>query len=134
MNDSLYKEIILEHWQHPLNYGVLGDADIDITENNPLCGDEIRLTMKVSNDTLSNIKFTAEGCAIAKSSASLLSEKIIKMSIKNILEISPEEVLDLLGVTLTPSRTKCALLIYQTVQKGLRQNGKAKQSPTLPPR
>ena len=128
MNDSLYKEIILEHGQYPLNYGILENAAIDVTENNPLCGDQIRLTINLLHDTLSDIQFTAEGCIIVKSSASLFTERIKGMNIKDVLEISQQQTLDLLGVTLTPSRTKCALLIYKTTHKALLSHSSKKKS------
>ena|SRR5258708_7283991 len=120
MQNQLYKEIILDHWENPQNYGVIFNADIDLTENNPLCGDEIRLTITLSGNYISDIKFTTEGCAIAKASASLLTDKVKEMSIKNALSITPKKTLELLGVELTPTRTKCALLVYQTLQKALK--------------
>ena len=117
--DPLYREIILEHWQHPQNYGVIKDADIDVIESNPLCGDEIRLTARVKNRTISEIKFSGEGCAISKASASLFTEIIKRMSINKIKKITEDEVLADLGLELTPARVKCGLLIFQTTQKAI---------------
>ncbi len=117
MNDPLYREIILEHWQHPQNYGVIKDADFDITESNPLCGDEIRLTGKIEENKLTAIAFTGEGCAISKASASLFTEAIKRKSFDEISTMTSQEVLDLLEISLTPARTKCALLVYNAVRK-----------------
>ena len=116
-NDPLYKEIILENWEHPMNYGTLKHSDVDVIEQNPLCGDEIRLMISFDNDQIAKIRFTAQGCAIAKASASLTTEAIKGMSKKDLENMKPEDVLEELGISLTPARTKCALLIYQTIKK-----------------
>jgi len=121
MEEQLYREIILEHWKNPQNYGVIKNAAIDISDSNPLCGDEIRITAKIQDNKLTDVLFISEGCAISKASASLFTEKIKKMNIKAIKEITPEETLEELGIMLTPTRTKCALLVYATLQKGLRK-------------
>lgn len=115
--EELYREIILEHWKNPQNYGVLEHADIDISDNNPLCGDEIRITAVLSQNKVKKICFISEGCAISTASASLFTEKIKGMEVYDIKKITPEEVLEELGITLTPSRTKCALLAYSTLMK-----------------
>ncbi len=117
MQDPLYREIILEHWQHPQNYGVIKNADIDVQDNNPLCGDEIRITGKIKDGKLIKIAFTGEGCAVSKASASLFTEKIKGMKIDDIKKITPEEVLEEVGISLTPARMKCALLVYTTLEK-----------------
>jgi len=117
MQDPLYRELILEHWSNPQNYGILSDADIDVHENNPLCGDEIRVTAIIKNNTITDIQFVAQGCAISKASASLFTEKVKGQLIDEIKKITPEEILEDLGITLTPARTKCALLIYTTLRK-----------------
>jgi nitrogen fixation protein NifU and related proteins len=119
MMDQLYRDIILEHWKNPQNYGVIQNADIDVVGTNPFCGDTLRLTVKIEKNTISEIHFTAEGCAISKASASLFTEEIKGKTLKEIKQIQPEDVLKLLAVTLTPSRTKCALLVYRTLQKAL---------------
>jgi nitrogen fixation NifU-like protein len=120
MQDPLYREIILEHWQHPQNYGVVKDADIDMTDSNPLCGDEIRVTVKITDGKVKEIKFSGEGCAISKASASIFTEKIKGAKIAIIKKITPEEVLEALDLELTPARMKCGLLIYQTTQKAFK--------------
>jgi len=117
MQDPLYREIILEHWQHPQNFGVIKNADIDIADSNPLCGDEFRLTGKIEDNTLKKIAFSGEGCAISTASASLFTEKIKGMEVTEIKKITAEDVLKDVGIDLTPARMKCALLIYQTLRK-----------------
>jgi nitrogen fixation NifU-like protein len=115
--DELYREVILDNWKNPQNYGVIDNADIDVSDNNPLCGDTMRITAKIVDNKLSDIMFESEGCAISKASASLFTEVIKGKAIAEIKKITPEEVLENLGVTLTPTRTKCALLIYSITQK-----------------
>src|SRR5205807_6587528 len=107
--DPLYREIILEHWQHPQNYGVIKNADFDVSENNPLCGDEIRLTGKIENGKLIKIAFSGDGCAISRASASLFTEEIKGERLDAIKKKKDKDVLALLGIELTPARTKCAL-------------------------
>jgi nitrogen fixation NifU-like protein len=120
MQDTLYRDIILEHWQHPQNYGVVKNPDIDVEENNPYCGDRIRLTIKLEKGKIKEVAFTGDGCAISKASASLFTEEIKGKTLMQLKSINPQFVLDLLGIPLSPTRTKCALLIYQVIQKGLR--------------
>jgi len=117
--DPLYREIILEHWENPQNHGVLKNADIDVTELNPLCGDSMRLTLKMEKGRVKEILFSGEGCAISQASASLFTEEIKEKSIDEIQKITSEEVLSLLGIQLTPARTKCALLVFTTLKKGM---------------
>lgn len=116
MQDPLYREIILEHWTNPQNYGVIKDADFVVDDNNPSCGDEIHITGKIENGTLVKIAFTGEGCAISKASASLFTEKIKGAEISEIKKITPDEVLEEMGLQLTPARMKCALLVYSTLK------------------
>lgn len=115
MQDPIYREIILEHWNNPHNYGKIKDPDFSVDDNNPSCGDSIHLTGKIENGKLVAIKFTGEGCAISKASASIFTEKIKGLTISEIKKITPEEVLEELGLQLTPARMKCALLVYSTL-------------------
>ena len=122
MDEQLYREIILEHYKNPQNYGVINDADIDISDYNPLCGDEIRITAKIINSKIDQIKFVSEGCAISKASASIMTEFVKKEPKNKLLKLSPEEYLLLLEINLSPSRIKCALLSYSALKKGLHEN------------
>lgn len=117
--EPLYREIILENWQHPQNYGVIKNADFDVTEYNPFCGDEIRLTGKFKDEKLAEIAFTGEGCAISRASASLFTEEIKGRSFDSLKKMQESEVLELLGIELTTVRTKCALLVFKTLKRGI---------------
>lgn len=116
MQDPIYREIILEHWTNPQNYGVVKHADFEVNDDNPLCGDEIKITGKIEDNKLTKIAFTGEGCAISKASASVFTEKIKGMEVSEIKKITPEEVLEELGLQLTPARMKCCLLVYSTLK------------------
>jgi nitrogen fixation NifU-like protein len=124
MDDPLYREIILEHWQHPQNFGVIKNADIDVDDTNPLCGDKIRLTVNIENGHIKIVLFAGVGCAISQASASLFTEEIKGQNLEFVKKIKVKDVLDLLGVELTPARTKCALLVYNTLKKGMDVYGK----------
>lgn len=113
--DPLYREIILDNWQNPQNYGVIRHADFDVIQNNPLCGDIIRVTGKIIDGKLTKIAFSGEGCAISKASASLFTEEIKGEKVEKIKKITEKDVLKLLGIDLTPARMKCALLVYKTI-------------------
>jgi nitrogen fixation NifU-like protein len=116
MEDPLYREIILEHWQNPQNYGVVEGATFDVEGANPLCGDQIRLTGKIVDGVLTEIAFTGEGCAVSKASASVYTERIKGVSVDGIRKIGGDKVLAALGVELTPARAKCALLVHSAMR------------------
>jgi nitrogen fixation NifU-like protein len=117
MEDPLYREIILEHWQNPQNYGQVKNPDFTVEGTNPTCGDKISITGKIHNGKLTEIKFTSSGCAISKASASLLSEKIKGQSIIKMKNMSIKEVLKELPIEITPARHNCALLCFRTISK-----------------
>lgn len=108
--DDLYKELILDHYQHPHNHGTLPDATNSYEDSNPLCGDKIRMELKIENGVIADVKFTGKGCAISQASASMLTDEIKGKSLEDIKHIDKQVVLDLLGIPLGPSRIKCALL------------------------
>jgi nitrogen fixation protein NifU and related proteins len=117
--DPIYREIILDHSQNPQNYGVLDSPDFDEEDSNPACGDHIRLTGKVNDGVLSDIAFTAEGCAICVASASLFTEYVKSTPLADLSSMPKEKALDLLEIPLSPARIKCALLAYSTLIKAI---------------
>lgn len=119
MTDQIYREIILEHYKNPQNYGVVENADIDVTDFNPLCGDEIHITAKLDGKKIAKIAFESKGCAISKASASLFTEEIKGKALYEVQSMAPDDILRLLEVSLTPARTKCALLVYTTLKRGI---------------
>jgi len=109
--DDMYRENILDHGMNPRNKGVLDPATIDYEVTNPLCGDRLRLTLRVDeNNVITGVGWDGEGCAISQAAASMLGEEIIGMTVDEVKDISREHVFDLLGIPISQNRVKCALL------------------------
>lgn len=117
--DDLYRELILDHYQHPHNHGEIPSADISYEDSNPLCGDKIRIDIKLKNDIVEDVKFNGKGCAISQASASMLTDELIGKSLDDIKKLDKKFVLDMLGIPLGPSRIKCALLPLKVVKAGV---------------
>lgn len=119
MNDPLYREIIMEHWQYPRNYGTIKNADVDVKQNNTTCGDSVRIMAKLKKDRIEEIAFTCSGCAVSKALASILTLKVKGMKVGEFRKMKPEVLLSDLGVEFSPVRMKCALLGFDTLKKAL---------------
>ena len=119
MADSIYREIILEHSRHPKNRGTLDPADFSYEDVNPLCGDEIRIDVRVADDRVSEIAFSGRGCAVSQASASILTEMVEGMSIAEVKGITKDDLLDEIGIPVSPARLKCALLSLKVLKAGL---------------
>jgi nitrogen fixation protein NifU and related proteins len=119
-SEDMYREHILDHYKHPRNFGVLTPADVDHEANNPLCGDQIRLTFKVNaKDELEDVKFTGRGCAISQASASLLTSRVKGKTLADIKLIDRDEIVKMLGIPISPVRLKCALLSLAVLREGV---------------
>jgi nitrogen fixation NifU-like protein len=117
--EDLYRENILDHYQNPRNYGTLDDPDISYEDDNPLCGDVIRIDIKLDDqDRISQVAFSGEGCAISQASASMLTEEIVGKTLDELKQISKDDILDMLGIQLGPVRIKCALLSLKVLKAG----------------
>lgn len=116
--DDLYREIILDHYQHPHNQGELDNPDITFEDSNPLCGDKIRVDLKVKDNIVQDVKFSGKGCAISQASASMLTDELIGKSLDEIKKIDKDFVFNMLGIPLSPTRVKCALLSLKVVKAG----------------
>lgn len=114
---DIYREEILEHWRNPRNFGRLKGANIIIDQINPLCGDQVRFYFKIVNNKIINVLFTGNGCAISIASASILSEFIKNKSISMLSKITGEDVLGLIGGSVSPARLRCALLPLEAIKK-----------------
>jgi nitrogen fixation NifU-like protein len=119
MEENIYIDYILELYKNPKNFGTLENAQIDVKNTNPLCGDEIELFLSINNNIVEDVKFNGKGCAISQASASILTELIKGKTLEELKSIKSEDLLTALGIKLTPVRLKCALLSYETLQKGL---------------
>jgi len=114
---SIYQDLILDHYHNPRNYGEIKNAVSQVSLNNPLCGDNITLYAIFAGDRLADIKFVSEGCAISKASASMLTEKIKGFSKNKLINLKSDFIIRLLGISLSPNRLKCALLVYEALKK-----------------
>lgn len=117
--DDLYREIILDHYRDPRNKGRLDPADISYQDDNPLCGDHIRLDLRLDEgQRVVEVAWDGEGCAISMASASMLSEEIKGKTLDELRDMGKQEMLDMLGIELGPVRLKCALLSLKVLKAG----------------
>ena len=115
--DDLYRENILEHYKQPRNWGELDDPDLEFEDFNPLCGDELKVQLSVGEDgRIDAIRFSGHGCAISQASASMASEEIVGMPVDDLLKLDRTFVLDLLGIDISATRLKCALLSLKVLK------------------
>ena len=117
--DELYRDFILDHYRNPRNSGTLEAPDATFEDNNPLCGDKIRMDIKLRDGVVSDIKFRGRGCAISQASASLLTETVKGKSLADVAKIGKEEVLENLGINISAARLKCALLGLKVLKQAL---------------
>src|SRR5579862_5803125 len=108
--DDLYREFILDHYRNPRNSGTLDAPDASAEDVNPLCGDKIRIDLRLRDGIVEDVKFQGRGCAISQASASLLTEAIKGRPIAEVGRIGKEQVLENIGIEISPARLKCALL------------------------
>ena len=115
--DDLYREQILEHYKQPHNWGELDDPDLEFEDFNPLCGDELKVQLKVGEDErITDVRFSGHGCAISQASASMASDEVIGMPVGELLRLDRSFVLDLLGIDISATRMKCALLSLKVLK------------------
>jgi nitrogen fixation NifU-like protein len=118
--EDLYRERILDHYQNPRNYGMLEAPDISYEDDNPMCGDVIRIDIKLDEQNrVSQVGFSGEGCAISTASASMLTEEILGKTLDQVKQIGKDDILQMLGVQLGPVRLKCALLSLKVLRGGI---------------
>jgi nitrogen fixation NifU-like protein len=137
--DTLYRQVIMDHYKNPRNRGVLEGDSVDINMNNPTCGDRIHLTMKVEDGKIVDAKFEGEGCSISMSSASMMTQAIKGKTVEEALTLAKifsdmmqgkeyDDSVDLgdiealQGVSKFPARIKCATLAWKAMEKGLHQH------------
>jgi nitrogen fixation NifU-like protein len=108
--DSLYREVILDHYKNPRGHGVIADPDAEAEGQNPLCGDEVAIMVEFEGDTIADVKFQGRGCAISQAATSMLMDMVKGRTAQEVAAMSRDELLDEVGIPLTPVRLKCALL------------------------
>jgi nitrogen fixation NifU-like protein len=126
--ESLYREVILDHYKNPRGHGVIEDADAEAEGQNPLCGDEVSIYVAFGEDgeTIDDVRFSGRGCAISQAATSMLMEMAKGRTAQQVAALDKDELLGEIGVPLTPVRLKCAMLGLTTLKVALH---KAKGTP-----
>lgn len=117
---ALYSDILLDHFRHPRNYGDLVAPDISYENFNPLCGDRIRIELKLDDSTVQEARFKGDGCAISMAAASLLTELITGADLEEVSAISDDQLISALESSIQPARIQCALLPLEALRLGLK--------------
>ena len=120
MGSDMYRQQILDHYKNPRNYGEIEEPTDTHVGENPMCGDEIRIDVKLADDeeTIEHVAFQGDGCAISQASASMLSAKLPGESVDDLMEMDRDDIVDMLGVDISPMRIKCAVLAEKVAQDG----------------
>jgi nitrogen fixation protein NifU and related proteins len=124
--DDLYRELIIDRYKNPHFRGSLDPHDITFEDDNPLCGDHIRMDLRIDGENkVSEVAFDGHGCAISQASADLLAESIVGKPLDEVKKINKQDILDMLGIELGPVRLKCALLSLKVLKAGVYGLGEA---------
>lgn len=119
--DDLYRDEILEHYRNPHNFGILETPTTAKEGANPLCGDRITLMLGINDEgTIQDVAFTGRGCAISQASASMLTDEIKGKPLAQIAQLGRDDVLDNLGIEISPARMKCAMLSLETLREAVK--------------
>ena len=118
---ALYSDVLLDHFRHPRNYGSLNTPDVSYESFNPLCGDRIRVELKLDTTVVAEARFKGDGCAISTAAASLLTEILIGATIDQVAAITDDQLISALHSDIKPARRQCALLPLDALRQGLRE-------------
>lgn len=121
--DDLYRDYILEHYRRPHNFGVVEEPSATYEGANPLCGDRITMQLRVKDGVVEQVGFTGRGCAISQASASLLTDEVRGKPVDEVAAFGASDLLDLLGIDISPARLKCAMLSFDSLQHLLDEIG-----------
>lgn len=115
----MYAQNILDHYKHPRNFGELSNPTRSVEKINPTCGDRIKLDVLIENGVVTDCKFSGVGCAISQAAMSILSEKIIGSTVSDVSHLGKDDVLAMLGVTVSRERLKCAMMGLDAVKEAI---------------
>jgi nitrogen fixation NifU-like protein len=117
---DMYRQQILDHYKNPRNYGEIDGATYTHTGENPMCGDTIEMDVVLDDDdeVIERVAFRGDGCAISQASASMLSERLAGMAVEELRAMDRDDIVDMLGVDISPMRVKCAVLAEKVAQDG----------------
>ena len=121
MSLDMYAEQILDYYKSPRNFGEIKNCQVHARDLNPLCGDEIEIFALLKDKKISEIKFRGSGCAISQASVSMLTENANGKSAEQVLKMGEKEILEMLGIEVSPARKKCAMLGLWVLQMGVRK-------------
>lgn len=108
--DDFYRDYILDHYRNPRNFGTLEHSDAEAEDLNPLCGDQIRMQLRLDDGVIEDVRFSGKGCAISQASASMLTETVKGMKLSDVAKLPKDVVLENVGIGISPTRMKCAML------------------------
>ena len=117
--DDMYRDYILDHYKNPRNFGELPGATHSYHDSNPLCGDELTMSLKIDDGHVDDVRFTGKGCAISQASASIASEELTGMELDRAGALGADWMLELLGIPVSAARRKCALLNLKVVRRAI---------------
>lgn len=117
---DIYIDFILDHYKNPRNFGDLPHPDFSHAEGNPLCGDVVKMDLQVKDGIIEDVKFRGHGCAISMAAASILTELIKGKSLDYAKSLTKDDIFDVLGIPIGPTRIKCALLALKVLQDALK--------------
>jgi nitrogen fixation NifU-like protein len=120
--DQLYREVILDHYKNPRGHGLLDAPDAQAEGQNPLCGDEVTVSLRYDGDTIADVGFEGRGCAISQAATSMLTEIVVGKTADEVARMPKEELLEEIGIPLSPVRLKCAILGFGTLKVALHKS------------
>ncbi len=121
MDPEVAKEVLLDHYRNPRNYGKVDNPTSEITDNNPVCGDTVHISVSIEGGKISDIRFVGQGCSISQASASMLTEYAMGKAVREIESLTDASFLEMIGFPLGPNREKCALLSLNALKKAVRK-------------